>query len=202
MLRELWRLLRFANDPAHELAARQDAARRAEILAANLRHAPEWRKPLDAAAAIRELADLAREPSPELRWHLARWIARRVPLKRGAKPRALAYRRATGARLDALDATACISALLAVGTTSAPNGLHAGTRAALIDLLTGARVLKRSGPGPSSAIRTAFAALAAGRHRRAGMSQAAAIRRAAAAAGIKPNTLQRFVFPRARKPAR
>ncbi|MBK8742579.1 MAG: site-specific integrase [Betaproteobacteria bacterium] len=189
VIREIVRLMRAANDGDRE------ADRRLSLLAANFRPS---RAALDADAAIRELRDLAREPSPELRYALARWIDGRIALKRGRKPQGVA-RIVAGAQREALDAALCTRALLTFGSTSAPIGLHPNTRAALVDLLTGARKLKR-GPrlAPASTLRTVLAAHNVRLYVVQGTTARAAIRRAAGEASVKPGTLQRHLYPRAK----
>jgi hypothetical protein len=190
-LRELVRLIRASNECDE---GSDEARRRADELSGGLRFS---REPLDATAAIHELRDLSREVSPELRYALARWIAGRIALKRGRKPTG-GDKRQVRPSLAPLSPRVCIRALLEFGATTKPTGVHLSTRRALAELLAGARKLKR-GPtlAPPSTAKTMFAAIKARRYAQT-MNGRPAIRRAAAEAGIKYGTLQRYLYPRSK----
>lgn len=189
----LVRLIREANEGG---AGRGEAERRSQLLADNAGWTTD---PLDADAAISELCNRTREVSPELRYALARWIDGQITLKRGRKTTGTKRIPITGARRTPVDANLAIRALLAFGSTSTPAGVHPNTRAALADLLAGARTLKR-GPrmAPPETLRTMLSAHNARLYITQGMSARAAIRRAANETGIKPGTLQRWLYPRAK----
>ncbi len=187
-LRTIVRLMREANE------GNADAWRRVGLLNEGYVHS---RDSLDVDAAVAELLDMTREPSVELRYSLARWIAGKITLKRGRKAGGVKRAARIGPRLQPLDARLCVDALMEFGTALVPIGVHPYTRLALADLLTKTRRL-RSGPrlAPVATAPTFFAAHNVRLYVSDGMSIRAAIRRAAKEAKVEPGTLQRWIYPR------